>query len=59
MTVTDNQSMEVNVRTNDKGQDTKTRLLHSAGDLFAAKGFKGATIRDICDKVGANLASVH
>ena len=47
------------MRTKAKEQDTKTRLLHSAGDLFAAKGFKGATIRDICDKVGANLASVH
>jgi len=47
------------VRIKEKDQDTKTRLLHAAGDLFATKGFKGATIRDICDRVGANLASVH
>jgi len=39
--------------------DVKTRLLESAGPIFAEKGFAGATIREICHAAGANLASVN
>lgn len=38
---------------------TKERLLEAAGEVFAAKGFRDATIRDICAKAGANLAAVN
>lgn len=39
--------------------DTKTRLLHAAGQVFANKGFEAATVREICDKAEANIASVN
>jgi len=39
--------------------DTQTRLLESACELFAEKGYRDATIAEICDKAGANIAAVN
>jgi TetR/AcrR family transcriptional regulator, regulator of cefoperazone and chloramphenicol sensitivity len=39
--------------------DTKQRLIDSAGEIFAAQGFAAASIREICRKAGANVAAVH
>ncbi|UJX40147.1 CerR family C-terminal domain-containing protein [Desulfovibrio sp. JY] len=46
------------------GSDTpvgvKERLFHAAVRVFAAKGYKGATVRDICREAkGANLNAVQ
>jgi AcrR family transcriptional regulator len=38
---------------------TKVRLLEAAGEEFASKGFDGATVRDICERAGANQAAVN
>lgn len=38
---------------------TKTRILMTAGPIFADRGFRDATVRDICDQAGVNLASVN
>lgn len=38
---------------------TKERLLNAAGEFFAEKGFHATTIREICDRARANLASVN
>ena len=38
---------------------TKARLLEAAGEEFAEKGFTGATVRSICKKADANVASVN
>lgn len=38
---------------------TKARLLESAGEEFAEKGYEGATVRSICDRAGTNLAAVN
>lgn len=38
--------------------DTKQRILNAAGQSFAAKGFRGATVRDICSAAGVNVALV-
>jgi AcrR family transcriptional regulator len=38
---------------------TKQRILEVAGPIFAEKGFRGATVREICDRAGANLAAVN
>lgn len=40
-------------------QETRDRLLEAAGQVFAERGFHQATIREICDKAGANVASVN
>lgn len=39
--------------------DTKVRLLETAGMVFAEKGFRAATVREICQRAGVNLAAVN
>jgi TetR/AcrR family transcriptional regulator, regulator of cefoperazone and chloramphenicol sensitivity len=39
--------------------DTKRRLLDAAGEIFSEKGFKAATVREICRVAKANVAAVH
>lgn len=38
---------------------TRTALLEAAADVFADVGFQNATIREICQKAGANVAAVN
>jgi len=37
---------------------TRQRLLEAAGEIFAEQGFRKATVRDICARADANVASV-
>jgi AcrR family transcriptional regulator len=39
--------------------DPQQRLLDSAGQVFAQKGFEGATVREICRRAQLNLAAVN
>jgi AcrR family transcriptional regulator len=41
------------------GEGTRARLLDAAGEVFAARGFRGATMREIAERARANLASAH
>ncbi len=38
---------------------TEQRLLEAAGEVFAEYGYRGATVRRICEKAKANLAAVN
>jgi len=39
--------------------DTKTRIIEAAIEVFLDKGYAAATIRDICSKAEANVAAVN
>src|SRR6516165_2903265 len=39
--------------------DTQQRLLHTAGEIFADKGFEGTTVRKICKAAKVNIAAVN
>jgi AcrR family transcriptional regulator len=38
---------------------TEKRLLEAAGEIFAEFGYRAATVRQICDRAGANVAAVN
>jgi AcrR family transcriptional regulator len=38
---------------------TRQRILEAAGEVFAASGFRGATVRDIVQRASANVAAVN
>jgi TetR/AcrR family transcriptional regulator, regulator of cefoperazone and chloramphenicol sensitivity len=38
---------------------TRQRLLEAAGEVFAERGFRAATVRDICQRARANVAAVN
>ena len=38
---------------------TRQRLLESACEVFAEKGYRDATIAEICNRAGANIAAVN
>jgi TetR/AcrR family transcriptional regulator, regulator of cefoperazone and chloramphenicol sensitivity len=39
--------------------DTRQRVLEAAGEVFAERGFRAATVREICQRAKANLAAVN
>jgi len=39
--------------------DPRDEILAAAGPIFADKGFKGATVREICAAAGVNLAAIN
>ena len=45
--------------TKEKAAPTRQRLLESACDVFAEKGYRDATIAEICERAGANIAAVN
>jgi AcrR family transcriptional regulator len=38
---------------------TRERITIAAGEIFAERGFDGTTVRDICQRAGANIAAVN
>jgi AcrR family transcriptional regulator len=47
------------VRKRTDGTETRRRLLETACDIFAEKGYRNATIAEICDRAQANIAAVN
>ena len=43
----------------EKDVETRGRVLNAAARLFAEHGFATVTVRDICNKAGANVAAVN
>jgi AcrR family transcriptional regulator len=40
-------------------ENTRDKILHAAGEVFAEQGFEGATIRGITERAGVNIAAVN
>jgi AcrR family transcriptional regulator len=40
-------------------EQTRTRLVDAAGEMFAESGFHHTTVRQICQRAGANIAAVN
>ncbi len=38
---------------------TRERLLDAAGEVFAAHGYRGATVRRICERAGTNVSAIN
>ena len=38
---------------------TRQQLIEAAGEVFAEHGYRAATVREICMRAGANVASIH
>jgi AcrR family transcriptional regulator len=43
----------------DSLNDTRTRILHVAAEVFADFGFERATVRVICDRASVNVAAIN
>lgn len=39
--------------------NVKERIIEAAGELFASRGYKGATVRDICKSAGVHVGAVN
>ena len=50
---------ENEAKTADLVPGTEKRLLEAAGEIFAEHGYRAATVRQICEKARANIASVN
>ncbi len=42
----------------DREKPTRERILHAAAETFSERGYRGATIREICRQAKANVAAV-
>jgi AcrR family transcriptional regulator len=40
-------------------ESTREKLLEAAGQVIAEKGYHAATVREICDRAGANVAAIN
>jgi AcrR family transcriptional regulator len=43
----------------DDSDPTRAKLISAAGEVFAEMGFQAATVREICQRAGANVAAVN
>src|SRR3989338_7204143 len=50
--------MIVTAETKTASEQTRTRLLEAAREVFSQHGFQGATVRKICRRAEANVAAV-
>ena len=42
-----------------RSEETKAKLIEAAGQVFAERGFRSATVREICSRAGTPLGSMN
>lgn len=42
-----------------RGEETKAKLIEAAGQVFAERGFRAATVREICRRAGTPLGAMN
>ena len=47
------------IESSDKVDSTRKRILLKAGPIFASKGFRATTVREICESADVNVASIN
>lgn len=47
------------IRSPEAPNETRRRILEAAGEVFAEAGFEGATVRQITERAGVNLAAIN
>jgi AcrR family transcriptional regulator len=52
-------SLKAPALTDESHDATRQHLLEAAAEVFAEVGFRAATVRQICEKAGANIAAVN
>jgi len=52
-------SSAIPTKSHSLGRDCRETLLEVAGEIFAEQGYEAATIKEITDRAGANVASVN
>ena len=53
------QTVGTNLSNKLKGEEKRARLLQAAGEVFAERGYRGATFREICQRAKVSLASIN
>ncbi|MCE5333600.1 MAG: CerR family C-terminal domain-containing protein, partial [Desulfobacteraceae bacterium] len=43
----------------ERQENTKKRLIEAAGEVFSEKGFRAATVREICGRARTNISAVN
>lgn len=51
--------IQMSILNMDRGKTTKERLIQAASAIFAEKGYHEATVAEICEKAGANIAAIN
>lgn len=41
-----------------KNEDTRAKLIESAGEIFSQRGFRSATVREICRRAGVPIGAI-
>jgi AcrR family transcriptional regulator len=51
--------LKADIRSEEIHTDTASRIVSTATRMFAAKGYDGTSVKEICEAAGVNIAAIH